>query len=94
MDELINAFRDSHAGKRRADWPARWRTWVRERVDRAAPRGRGSAVGRDAGWHDPTPLARGGMVHDNGERFQDYRERMIREGKLRAAERAPDTGVH
>ena len=38
IDAEVEAFRDWHSGKRRVDWSARWRTWVREAAKRATPR--------------------------------------------------------
>jgi hypothetical protein len=89
IEETALAFRDWFAGKRRADWPAQWRTWVRGAKQRAGS----MRVGRrtaDAGhgWRDPCPPARGGMVHNTDEPWTDYVARMKREGRL------PAEGAH
>jgi hypothetical protein len=82
IDEESHAFRDWHAGKRRADWSARWRTWVRQGVRGAAKRDGHRAADRaaPAGFgHAP----RFSGIRNADEPFADYRERMIREGKYR-----------
>jgi hypothetical protein len=94
MDEVAEAFRDWHAGKRRADWSARWRTWVREAVKRANGQGHGRGRGAaPATVKPPWPVRGFGGVHNTDEPWADYVARMRREGKL-PAEPAADTAVH
>lgn len=86
LDEEFDAFRDWHAGKRRADWSAAWRTWWRRAVKHGADRRGGPAAPGDglralAGGLIVGHADRGLGVRDAGESFGAYRERMIREGK-------------
>jgi hypothetical protein len=83
-------FRDWHAGKRHVDWSARWRVWIGKAVERAARQ-----CGRRGGSADHAAPAGFGHVprfsgvHNTDEPIAAYRERMIREGKLRATEAQP-----
>lgn len=86
IEEMAEAFRDWHAGKRRSDWSARWRTWVREAVKRGAREGR--VAGAGPARPEPPPgfghAARFGGVHNTDEPLPDYVARMRREGKAEA----------
>lgn len=95
LAEEAEAFRDWHAGKRRADWSACWRTWWRRAAKRGADRPAASGAPADG---SPRALSggiiighanRGLGVHDTGEPFAAYRERMIREGKVLSTELQP-----
>jgi hypothetical protein len=69
ISEEAEAFRDWHAGRRRADWSARWRTWCREACRRSAARtAPRAAAPRSRGEH-----VDGVRIADTGQTYEQPR---------------------
>jgi hypothetical protein len=84
IDAEVEAFRDWHAGKRRVDWSARWRTWVREFAKRATPRPAAAAPSpvMNSAWKpsraDNTPPVRRWFAKGTPE-FEGKRQQLERD---------------